>query len=233
MKLPSLRVRQWRANPVARLDCIATLPGPMKLSAILTCLLLTTACAGPRLTASSELNSSWRAIATSDDRERLREWRAAFAEALATARRSYYGPDLVREGILLAPDAALPGPALPDGEYRCRVVKVGARSEGLLDYIAYPSFRCRVRQSGPLQSLAKLGGSQRYIGTVFPGDSLRQVFLGTLALGDETRALDYGVDRERNVAGHIERIGQARWRLVMPRPHFESKLDVLELIPAT
>lgn len=196
-------------------------------------LLLLCACAGTPLAAPPSPGTSWREAATSDDRERLREWRNAFADALATARRSGYAGDIAREGALLEPDAALPSPALPNGEYRCRVIKVGARSDGLLDFIAYPQFRCRVRQSGALQSLAKLGGSQRYVGTLFPGDALRQVFLGTLALGDETRALDYGVDRERNIAGHLERIGPSRWRLVMPRPHFESKLDVLELVPAT
>jgi hypothetical protein len=58
------------------------------------------------------------------------------------------------------------------------------------------------------------------------------VFLGTLALGDEQGAMQYGVDEMRNVAGYVERIGPNRWRLVMPRPHFESRLDVMELVPA-
>ena len=34
-----------------------------------------------------------------------------------------------------------------------------------------------------------------------------------------------------DVAGYVERIGPNRWRLVMPAPAFESKLDVLELTP--
>ena len=57
-------------------------------------------------------------------------------------------------------------------------------------------------------------------------------FLGTLVLGDETRALQYGQDETRDVAGYVERIGPARWRLVMPKPHFESTIDVMELVPA-
>ena len=193
-------------------------------------LLLLCACT-PRVAAPPP-HLGWREAATNDDRERLRQWRAAFAEALATAGRSGYGDAIAREGELLQPDAALGGAAIPNGEYRCRVIKVGARSEGLLDYIAYPYFRCRVKQSETAQSLTKLTGSQRMTGRILPGDSMRQVFLGTLVLGDETRALEYGSDRERDVAGYIERIGPRRWRLVMPRPHFESKLDVLELIPA-
>ena len=37
-------------------------------------------------------------------------------------------------------------------------------------------------------------GSQRQVGKLFPGDMLRQVFLGTLVLGDEARAMQYGHD---------------------------------------
>ena len=36
---------------------------------------------------------------------------------------------------------------------------------------------------------------------------------------------------QRDVAGYVERIGPSRWRLVMPKPHFESQLDVMELVP--
>jgi hypothetical protein len=57
------------------------------------------------------------------------------------------------------------------------------------------------------------------------------VFLGTLQLGDEPGVLKYGHDRERDMAGLLERIGDRRWRLVFPYPAFESTIDVLELIP--
>jgi hypothetical protein len=83
-----------------------------------------------------------------------------------------------------------------------------------------------------MQQLAKLNGSQRQFGLIFPGDLLRQVFLGTLVLGDETRALQYGQDDSRDVVGYVERIGPNRWRLVLPSPHVESQLDVMELVPA-
>ena len=45
------------------------------------------------------------------------------------------------------------------------------------------------------------------------------------------RALQYGQDQQRDVAAYVERIGPNRWRLVMPAPHFESQLDVMELVP--
>jgi hypothetical protein len=56
--------------------------------------------------------------------------------------------------------------------------------------------------------------------------------LGTLMLGQEERAFDYGTDPERDIVGIIERIGPNRWRMVMPRPAFESIVDVMELVPA-
>jgi hypothetical protein len=50
-------------------------------------------------------------------------------------------------------------------------------------------------------------------------------------LGDERRALQYGQDEQRDVAAYVERIGPSRWRLLMPQPHFESRFDVMELVP--
>lgn len=176
--------------------------------------------------------NDWRAIVTPSDQDRLRGWRTAFVDALRSASAGGHAADIEREGVLLDPDAALGGGPIPNGNYRCRVIKVGAKSGGMLPYIAYPAFACRVQQDGSLQSFAKLTGSQRQVGNIFPGDALRQVFLGTLVLADETRAYQYGRDMQRDVAGYVERIGPNRWRLIMPRPHFESQTDVLELVPA-
>jgi hypothetical protein len=180
----------------------------------------------------SQPTRDWHAVATQDDRARLRDWRSSFVAALKSARAAGHSADIQREGALLEPDAAIPGGPIPNGMYRCRVIKLGAKSRGLLDYVAYPYFSCRVQQERELQGFAKVTGSQRPIGLIFPGDAVRQVFLGTLVLGDEDRAMQYGRDRERDVAGFVERIGPNRWRMVMPEPHFESRMDVMELVPA-
>jgi hypothetical protein len=180
----------------------------------------------------SNWTTAWREVATSTDRERLRDWRKSFVDALAAARKSGHAAEIAKEDALLDPDSALGGQPLPNGMYRCRVIKLGAKSEGMLDYVAYPAFSCRVRADRDLQRLDKLSGSQRYVGLIFPNDAMREIFLGTLVLGDETRAMQYGEDPGRNVAGYIERIGTNRWRLVMPKPQFESQLDVMELVPA-
>ena len=172
---------------------------------------------------------TWQEVVTPEDRVRLRDWRTAFTRALEQARAANHAAEIESEGALLNPDAAIGG-SVPDGDYRCRVIKVGAKSPGMLEYIAYPAFKCRIEQ-GKAQRFTKLTGSQRHVGLVYPADQLHQVFLGTLVLGDETQAYQYGRDPDRDVAGWIERIGENRWRLVLPYPHYESLLDVIELVP--
>jgi hypothetical protein len=176
--------------------------------------------------------ASWRTVATPEDRRRLREWRGAFVAGLAQARAAGHAGAISREGNLLEPDAALGG-SIANGDYRCRVIKLGARSPGLLPFLPYPSFNCRIFQSGRLQSFTKLSGSQRQVGYIFPHDQLRTVFLGTLVLGDEQRGIPYGADSDRDLAGFVERIGPARFRLILPSPRFESLVDIVELVPTS
>jgi hypothetical protein len=169
---------------------------------------------------------------TETDRQRLRDWRAAFTTGLAQARAGGQAEAIAREGTLLLPEAALGG-GIPSGTYRCRTVKLGARQPGMLPFNAYPSFTCQVGpMSGGVQSFAKRTGSQRQIGVIRPHDQLRSIFLGTLVIGDELRAMPYGIDTERDAAGWVERIGPNRWRIVLPYPRFESLTDVVELVPA-
>jgi hypothetical protein len=179
----------------------------------------------------SRWTTSYKDVISENDRTRLRDWRKTFETALDGARKSGHSVEIAREGALLDPDAAVSGPAIPNGTYRCRVIKLGKQQDAVLDYVAYPGFECRVRAERNLQRLTKVSGSQRYVGLIFPLDAIREVFLGTLVLGDERRAMQYRQDEKRDVAGYIERIGPNRWRLIMPQPHFESHLDVMELVP--
>jgi hypothetical protein len=175
--------------------------------------------------------TAYQQVISENDRVRLRDWRKSFESALAAARKAGHGADIAREGALLDPDAAVASPAIPNGMYRCRVIKLGAKDPGNLDFVSYSGFTCRAKQEHALQRLGKLSGPQRYVGLVFPDDAIRNVFLGTLVFADERRALQYGQDQQRDVAGYVERIGPNRWRLIMPAPHFESQLDVMELVP--
>lgn len=175
----------------------------------------------------------WRKVATEQDRKRISGWRDAFMTALGKARAAGHSSAIAREGALLQPDAALPdGGQVPAGDYRCRVIKLGSQGQGMLDYVSYPSFACRIEDEGAVGSFTKVSGSQRPVGLIFNHDAQRQIFLGTLMLGDERMALDYGRDGERDMAGAIERIGPLRWRMILPWPRFESTLDVIELVPA-
>jgi len=176
--------------------------------------------------------TAWKEVATEDDRQRLADWRTSFVAALESAKKAGHSAEIQREGALLEPNAAIGPSTIPNRLYRCRIIKIGAKGEGNLAYVAYPAFYCRVKAERGLQRFNKFGGSQRYVGLVFPGDAVRQVFLGTLVLGDETRALQYGQDQLRDVAGYFERVEPDRWRLILPKPHFESQFDVIELIPS-
>ena len=188
--------------------------------------------AGDRPLEAAAVARGWRAIATPGDRTRLSDWRKAWTEGLRRARAAGHGVAIDREGALLQPDAALHDAALPDGAYACRVIKLGAQGEGGPDFVAYPRFDCRVDREGGLQHFVKRTGSQRPTGHLYAENERRSVFLGTLMLGDEQMAMRYGRDRQRDMAGVVERIGPGRWRLVLPYPRFESLIDVVELVPA-
>ena len=170
----------------------------------------------------------WHLVATDRDRERLRTWRDAWTNALARVRAA----DLAAQGALFDPDHALDGTPPPPGRYRCRVFKLGANGAGMREFTAYPPYECRIADEGEAASLYKIGGSQRPVGLLFSDGQSRQIFLGTMMFGDETKPMDYGRDDGRDMAGYVERVGEKRWRLVLPWPKFESILDVVELVPS-
>lgn len=198
--------------------------------------LLVAGCAskGPSSVESSgTVAADWRKVATANDRQRLRDWRSAFTTALREARTTH-ATEVASHGALLDPDAAIVDPdGIPAGAYRCRVIKLGAKSPGMSSYTAYPPFDCTIADEGGVSSFAKTSGSQRPVGLVFDGDGSRQIFLGTLMLGDELQALDYGRDADRDMAGAVEKIGPRRWRMLLPKPRFELLMDVIELVPVS
>ena len=175
----------------------------------------------------------WRGVISSTDRDRYQRRQAAWDLALQQARRQKGSGDLNSLGDLIRPDADRPGVTPPPGDYRCRTVKLGSQGgEDGLGYVVYGWFACRIEQTPQGLRFTKLTGSQRPVGLIFPDNLKRQIFLGTLVLGDEAMALSYGTDRMRDMAGLVERIGDNRWRLVLPAPAYESLLDVIELVPA-
>jgi hypothetical protein len=175
--------------------------------------------------------ANWHSLITEADRGRLRDWRQAFTRAIDAARQAGNGLSIDREGNLLEPDAALDGAGPPPGPYQCRVIKLGAQASTIAKYTVFPNYHCDIATEGPVASFAKRDGIQRPVGLIFPDSATRKIFLGTMMLGDETLALQYGRDDTRDMVGAVERLGADRWRILLPYPHFESMMDVIELIP--
>lgn len=175
----------------------------------------------------------WRGVITSGDRDRYRRVDAAWTLALQQAKRQRGSGDLNSLGDLIDPKADRPGVAPLPGDYRCRTVKLGTQGgEDGLGYVVYGWFACRIEQTPKGLKFSKQTGSQRPSGLLFPEDNRHMVMLGSLALAQEPAANTYGRNPDRDLVGILQRIGEARWRLVLPWPNTESNLDLIELVPA-
>ena len=176
-------------------------------------------------------SDAWKAVATAADKDRLARLGLAWQEALDEAGKTNAG-DIRREGKLLLPRSALPRPEPTPGSYNCRLIKLGSATPKGKPYETFKPFFCYVEVEDNLLTIVKQTGSQRPAGRLWEDDELtRLVFLGSLALGDESTPVGYGDDPKRDMAGVLERIGPFRWRLVIPWPQSTSKLDVFELTP--
>ncbi|MGV9007573.1 MAG: DUF4893 domain-containing protein [Brevundimonas sp.] len=185
--------------------------------------------AGP----SGRVLRDWRSIITSPDRDRYNRRDAAWTLALQQARRQPGSGDLDGLGDLIDPAAARPGVIPPVGDYRCRTVKLGSQGgEAGLGYVVYDWFACRIEQTPNGLKFSKLTGSQRPSGLLFPETGRRMVMLGSVALAAEPPANSYGQHPDRDLVAVLERIGERRWRLVLPWPQNESNLDLIDLVPA-
>jgi hypothetical protein len=175
----------------------------------------------------------WRSSASPADVGRLDRLDGAWEAALGEARSRGFSRQIAAEGRLLQRDAALPRPAPSPGSYMCKVIKLGSQTPRGRAFTAYKPFFCHVGVAGDQLSITKQTGSQRPGGYLWDdADPQRLIFLGSVALGNEDAPLAYGEDSSRDMSGVFERVGPFRYRLVVPWPQTESKLDVFELIPA-
>ncbi len=175
----------------------------------------------------------WRLKATTTDADRLSRLEGAWGQALGEARAQPGSGNLDTLGELIDPMAARPGVTPPSGDYRCRTVKLGSQgSTDGLGYVVYGWFACRTDQDTHGLTFIKTTGSQRPVGRLYPETDQSMVLLASLALSSEPTVDVYGQTPDRDVIAILERIGEERWRLVMPWPQAESTLDLIELIPA-
>ncbi len=176
--------------------------------------------------------ASWRDVASTEDAGRLGRLEQAWRLARAEAEDKGFAAEVEALGPLVDPNAGQAGRLQPPpGTYRCRAIKLGSNGPGGLGYLAYPFFRCTVELTpGGDLILTKVTGSQRTRGLLYPDTDRRLVFIGAEAWGaQETAFPRYGEQDVRDQVGVFERIGSSRWRLVIPWPKVDSKIEILEL----
>ena len=161
--------------------------------------------------------ASWRDVASAEDAGRLGRLEQAWRLARAEAEDKGYAAEVEALGPLVDPNAGQSGRLQPPpGTYRCRAIKLVSTVE--------------LTPGGDLV-LTKTSGSQRTRGLLYPDTDSRLVFVGAQAWGlDETGFPRYGEQPIRDQVGVFERIGSNRWRLVIPWPRVDSKLEILELV---
>ncbi|MEG1453018.1 DUF4893 domain-containing protein [Brevundimonas sp.] len=174
----------------------------------------------------------WHKVVSATDTALLGRLDEAWKTALTRARRDGYAQELKALGALVVPDAGQSGRLQPaPGNYRCRTLKLGVRGDVGVGFVAYPYFACRVELTpGGDLILEKTTGSQRIRGLLYPDSERRLVYVGTQSWGDEKGFPAYGQQPERDQSGVLERIGDQRWRLVIPFPKQESQLDIIEIV---
>jgi len=192
---------------------------------VVTAVVLSFIAAGPAFAASGD----WRADARRADVRRLERLDEAWDAALSQARAEGHDREVRALGVLADPNVRLARPQPTPGTYRCRTVKLGSPGAGP-SFVAYGWFRCRVTLTpGGDLILEKTTGSQRQAGNLYPEAPRRLAFLGAVAWGTGEGRARYGRDPERDQVGVFERIGAGHYRLALPWPRQESKLDLLEL----
>jgi hypothetical protein len=184
------------------------------------------AATGPKVVV--EEAEAWRSVASARDTAALDGLSGRWQQALAAGRAANLSRRIAAEGPLLAPEARLARAAPAPGSYRCRYVRPGGRK-----WVSSAQGFCYVGVEGGQLSLAtelrglRLGG---YLWEQKGGE--RFVFLGGAVPAGGKTARAYGEDPARDTAGLVERIGEFRYRLILPEPSPGSGLTVVELVAA-
>ncbi|WEX11430.1 DUF4893 domain-containing protein [Chelativorans sp. AA-79] len=162
-------------------------------------------------------------IITKTDSARLDRFEQTRRAAIAEAKAGGSTRDVATfEEILSRPTLSFHGFDMA-GDWQCRTIKAG----GLASLVIYDWFRCRVTDDGSGWMLEKLTGSQRTKGRFFTDGDKRLIYLGSFFV-QQDEAPEYGAGPETDQVGYVYRDGEDRWRIELPEPARESKLDILE-----
>ena len=161
-------------------------------------------------------------LITPADKAKLEKYDATRKEALQEAKAG-----LAREVAVLDAIVAQKPLSFSDfdmtGNWQCRTIKAG----GIGPLVDYDWFKCKVTDDGSGWMLEKISGSQRTKGRFYTESDTRLIYLGSgYVSGEKPKA--YGRGPKTDQVGYAFRTGPAEWRLELPAPYYESKLDILE-----
>lgn len=162
-------------------------------------------------------------IMTAADKARLHDYGTARATAIAEAKAGGAPGDISTLDTMLVKPLVSFSDLDMTGNWQCRTIKAG----GLGPLVVYGWFKCKVSDDRSGWMLEKLSGSQRTKGRFYTDGDRRLVYLGSFFVaGDLVKP--YGSGPEGDQVGYAFRTGPAEWRIELPSPYFESKLDVME-----
>ena len=162
---------------------------------------------------------------TDRDTYRIEHLASARTAGLAAALKAESADDRAAVSSLF--EAGLsPIVSMPEGDYRCRTLKLG----GMSDLVVYAWFTCAVAAEAGGLTIRKTTGSQNFSGALVPAGS-GLLYTGVLVYGDENAAKPYGSDPERDQVGCVTKDFEdgSGFVLELPYPQFESVFDVIEL----
>ena len=184
-------------------------------------LLLLLVCSAP---IAARADGEVQKLMTAKDRQRLEQYGSTRQAALQEARSASPADLAILDGLLAKPLLSFSDFDMT-GDWRCRTIKAG----GMSDLTVYGWFKCRVSDDGSGWRLQKLTGSQRTTGRFFDDGDKRLIYLGAGSVNDDPVPA-YGIGPETDQVGYAFRTGPKEWRIEFPAPHYESKLDILELV---
>ena len=177
--------------------------------------------------------ADWRKVVSADDAAKLGRLNESWRLGRAEAEDKGFAQQVEALGGLVDPNAGLSGRLQPaPGNYRCRAIKLGTNGPGGPGYLESPFFGCTIELTpGGDLVLTRMTGPQPTRGLLYPDTDRRLIYIGAQASSPEATGVPrYGEQRLLDRVGVFERIGSGRWRLVLPWPRAESKLEILELV---